>query len=142
MRKTNNNPRALEKACPFVVPESEIREYVQSLRIHDTGRVAARFQIVADLTKNAVAKLEPSALRRIKKLAGEVKHKRYRRIMEAIILSAGRGSRGVSAAHMTAGLAVQMIFRWSPEYFSALNNYRDGLRKRRVNQARKPGDGS
>lgn len=104
---------------PFVVPESEIRQYVESLGIHDTDTVAAGFQIVADLTKDAVARLDPSALRCIKRLVREANSKHYRLVMEAIILSAGQGSRGVNAAHLTASVAVQMIFRWSPEYFSA-----------------------
>ena len=113
---------------PFVVPESQIRDYVENLGIHDVGTVAARFQIVADLTESAIGQLAPSALRRIKRIAAEDRNKHYRRIMEAIIAGIEQGSRGVNAAHLTANIAVQMIFRWSPEYFSALNGYRDVLR--------------
>ena len=120
------------KGHPFVIPESEIRDYVENLGVHDVGSAAARFQLVADLTKNAVDQLDQPALRRIKRLAVEDSNKHYRRIMEAIIAGTGQGSRGVSAAHMTASLAVQMIFRWSPEYFAALNSYRDNLRKRKL----------
>lgn len=116
---------------PFVVPESQIRDYVENLGIHDVGTVAARFQIVADLTESAIGQLAPSALRRIKRIAAEDRNKHYRRIMEAIIVGIEQGSRGINAAHLTANTTVQMIFRWSPEYFSALNGYRDVLRKRK-----------
>lgn len=121
-----------KKAYPFVVPESEIRDYVENLGIHDVGTAAARFQIVADLTKSAVEQLDQPELRRIKRIAAEDSNKQYRRIMEAIIVSVGQGKRGINTAHLTASVAVQMIFRWSPEYFSALNGYRDTLRKRKL----------
>ena len=121
-----------KKGHPFVVSESEIRDYVENLGIHDVGAVAARFQTVADLTKDAVDQLDQVVLQQIRRLAGEDSNKHYRRIMEAIIVSAGQGSRGVNTAHLTASVAVQMIFRWSPEYFSALNGYRDGLRRRKL----------
>lgn len=131
-RRTSSKLLKREKACPFVVPETEIREYVENLGVHDVATVAVRFQIVADLTKNAADKLDPSALRRIKRLVREDNSKHYRRIMEAIIVGAGLGLRGVNAAHLTASVAVQMIFRWSPDYFSALNSYREDLRRRKL----------
>ena len=121
-----------KKGHPLVIAESEIRDYVENLGIHDVSAAAARFQIVADLTKDAVDQLDSSALRRIKGLAGEDSNKHYRRIMEAIIVGVGQGSRGINAAHLTANVAVQMIFRWSPEYFSALNGFRAELRKRKI----------
>jgi len=123
-----------KKGHPFVVPESEIRDYVENLGVHDVGSAAARFQIVADLTKGAVEQLDPSDLRRIKQVAGEDSNRHYRRIMEAIIVGVRQGSRGINAAHLTANIAVQMIFRWSPEYFSALNSYRDDLRRRKLDR--------
>ena len=131
-KTTSSESTKDEKGHPFVVPENEIRDYVENLGVHDIGIVAARFQIVADLTKKAVDQLDQPTLRRIKALADEDGNKHYRRIMEAIIVGTGQGSRGINAAHLTARVAVQMIFRWSPEYFSALNSYREHLRSRKI----------
>ena len=117
-----------KKGHPFIVPENEIRDYVENLGVHDVSAAATRFQIVADLTKGAVERLARSDLQRIKQVANEDSNGRYRRIMETIIVSTGQGSRGINAAHLTANVAVQTIFRWSREYFSALN-YRDALRR-------------
>lgn len=123
-----------KKAHPFVISENEIRDYVESLGIHDVGAAAARFQTVADLTSRSVEQLDQSNLRRIKQVASEDSNKHYRQIMEAIIISVEQGSRGINAAHLTANVAVQMIFRWSPEYFSALNSYREDLRRRELDR--------
>lgn len=123
---------------PLVVSESEIRDYVENLGIHNVSAAAARFQIVADLTQGTIEQLAPSDLLRIKRVANEDSNGRYRRIMEAIIAGVGQGSRGINAAHLTANVAVQMIFRWSPEYFSALNCYGDELRRRKLSLLEQP----
>lgn len=128
MRTRDMSKKARRSRHPLVVPESEIRDYVENLGVHDVSAAAARFQIVADLTQGAIEQLAPSDLRRIKQVANEDSNGRYRRIMETIIVSTGQGSRGINAAHLTANVAVQTIFRWSREYFSALN-YRDALRR-------------
>ena len=122
----------MEKTYPFVVPESDILDYVENLGIHDLGTVAARFQMVAELTKQAVDQLDESDLQRIKRIADEDSNRHYRRIMKAIVAAAEQDARGINAAHLTASLAVQLIFRWSPEYFSALNCYGDELRRRKL----------
>jgi hypothetical protein len=116
------------------------------LGIHDLCEVAARFQAVADLTSGAFEKrrnqLEQADLVLIERIAGEDNNKHYRRLMSAIIAGVGQGPRGINAAHLTASLAVQMTFRWSPEYFSALEGYRDKLRRQSLNQLDQPSSSS
>lgn len=127
---------------PYVVDESEIRGLVGSLDIHYMSTVAARFQIVADLTSGAfeekIDRLDSSDLMLIKRIANEDNSDYYRRIMRAIIASLGRGRQGINAAHLTASLAVLMTFRWSPEYRSALDDYRHRLRRDKLNRLDRP----
>lgn len=113
---------------PYLVLESEILDFVESLGIHDLNAVADRFQAVADLTRSNVEELALSDLLLIKQIAGEDTNKHYRRIMKVIIASIGQGREGISAAHLTASRAVQIAFRWSSEYSAALGAYRDRLR--------------
>lgn len=97
--------------------------------------VAVRFQVVADLTsgslKGRIHRLKPSDLLLIKQIAGESGNEDYRRIMAAIIAAVGQGPRGVNTAHLTASRAVELSFRWTREYFSALDRYRKKLRRLR-----------
>lgn len=116
---------------PYAVPKSDIYDLVGSLSVHDLGRIAARFQRVADLTSAALKEsrdhLEPADLTLIKRIAREWNRKHYRRIMAAIITCVGQGPQGISAALLTVNLAVQLTFRWSPEYRIALDSYRHRL---------------
>lgn len=127
---------------PYVVDESEIRGLVGSLDIHYMSTVAARFQIVADLTSDAfeeeIDRLDSSDLMLIKRIAGEGNSEHYRRIMRAIVASLERGRQGINAAHLTASLAVLMTFRWSLEYRSALDDYRHRLRRDKLNRLDRP----
>ena len=125
----------VKSPSPYAVPESEIRGFVESLGIHDLNAVAVRFQVVADLAsgslKGRIDRLEPSDLLLIKQIAGESGDEDYRRIMAAIIASVGQRPHGVNTAHLTASRAVELAFRWTREYFSALDRYRKKLRRLR-----------
>lgn len=127
---------------PYVVAESEIRGLVGSLDIHYMSTVAARFQIVADLTSGAfeekIDRLDPSDLMLIKRIASEDNSDCYSRIMRAIVAGLEQGRQGINAAHLTASLAVLMTFRWSPEYRSALDDYRHRLRRDKLNRLDRP----
>jgi hypothetical protein len=127
---------------PYVVDESEIRGLVRSLDIRHLSTVAARFQIVADLTSGAfeerIDRLDQSDLMLINRIAAEDNSEYYRRIMRAIIAGVAQGRHGINAAHLTASLAVLMTFRWSPEYRSALDGYRHRLRRDKLNRLDRP----
>ena len=121
---------------PYVLPESEIRDFVESLGIHDLNTVAVRFQVIADLTSGAlkgrIDRVKRSDLRLINQIAGESGGENYRKIMRAIIAGVGQGPDGVNAAHLTASRTVELAFRWTREYFSALDRYRKKIRGRRL----------
>ena len=127
-RASNSVSSERKKAHPYLFPESEILDFVESLRINDLTTVANRFQVVADLTRGSIDELAFSDLLLIKQIADEDANKRFRRIMKAIIASAVRGRGGINAAHLTASRTVQIAFRWSSEYFAGLGAYRDRLR--------------
>ncbi|HSO74690.1 MAG TPA: hypothetical protein VLU47_07620 [Blastocatellia bacterium] len=118
---------------PYVVPESDICDFVESLGIHDLSSAAVRFQVVADLTSGAlkgrVDRLKQSDLRLIEQIADEYDSNAYRKIMTGILDGVSQGPRGVNAAHLTASRAVELAFRWTREYFSALDRYRKRLRR-------------
>ncbi|HSO75935.1 MAG TPA: hypothetical protein VLU47_13960 [Blastocatellia bacterium] len=120
---------------PYVVPENEICDFVESLGIHDLNTTAVRFQVVADITSGAlkgrVNRLKRADLRLIEQIAGEDDANAYRQIMAAIIAGVEQGPHGVNAAHLTASRAVELAFRWTREYFSALDRHRKKLRRMR-----------
>lgn len=117
------------------MPEIVIRRFVGSLTIRGMDAAAARFQIVADVTKleldNRIEQLDQSTVQLIKDLAGESTNKHYLRIMSAILAGVKKGPRGIDAAHRTAGHVVESAFCWTLTYFSALNQYREKLRDMR-----------
>lgn len=122
----------------YVVLEREIREFIGSLSVVDISTVAARFQIVADLTSGAfeerIDRLEESDLALIRRIAGEDNGAHYHRLMTAIIAAVGKDRHSINAAHLTARRVVELAFRCTREYFSALHSYRRNLRLRLIDQ--------
>jgi hypothetical protein len=120
----------------FVVPEGEIRSFVDSLNVLDINTVAARFQVVADLTSDAFEErrdqLRKSDLSLIKQVADEDNDEHYRRIMKSIIAGVEQGRFGINASHLTARRVVELAFRWSRDYFYALHSYRRSLSRLRL----------
>lgn len=120
----------------YVVPESAIREFVQSLGIFDIEEAATRLQAVADATsqilERRIDQLRPADMRLIMRIAAESRTGRYRRIMKAIIASVGQGPEGIKAAHLTANRAVELAFRWTPDYISAFKQFKNKLRENRL----------
>lgn len=135
-----------ERSGPYVVPETAIRDFIGSLSIREIETTAARLQIVADATHreidNQVDRLERSRLQLLRNVAGESTNKHYRRIMRAIIAGGGQGPRGIDAAHLTASYAVELAFRWTSDYFSALKQYRDKLRATTLSAKLEAAEGS
>ena len=130
-KRVSRKPLKGKKLQPYVLPEAEIREFVGSLGVREVSTVAARFQIVADLTSAAFEEnrneLGESELMLIRRLSDEEDSEHYRRIMRAIIIGVGQGRHGINAAHLTASRIIELAFRWTSDYFSALDNYRDKL---------------
>ena len=130
-KRASNVSSKVKKDHPYLVPENEILDFIESLGINDLTAFADRFQVVADLTRGSIEELAPSDLLLIKQVAAEDTNRNYRRIMKAIIASLGSGREGINAAHLTANRTVQIAFRWSSEYSAALGAYRERLRNLR-----------
>jgi hypothetical protein len=133
-RRENKKLNSVQGSSPqkYVVDEREIREFIGSLSVVDISTVAARFQIVADLTSGAfeerIDRLDESDLTLIRRIAAEDNGARYNRLMTAIIDAVGQDRHGINAAHLTARRTVELGFRCTREYFAALNSHRRNLR--------------
>jgi len=121
-----------ETSQRYVVDECEIRDFVGSLRVAEIRSVAARFQVVADVTSGAfeerIDRLEASDLALINRIVTEDNGASYQRLMRAIMAGVGQGQNGINAAHLTASRTVEFAFRCTREYFAALHSYRRNLR--------------
>ena len=119
----------------YVVAETVIREFVESLRIFDIEETAARLQAVADATgrllENPIDQPNAADLRLILRIATESKNRRYQQIMRAIIAGVGQGPDGIRAAHLTASHSVEIAFRWTRDYFLTFREFRERLRESR-----------
>ncbi len=120
----------------YVVPDHEICDFVDSLNVAEISEIAARFQVVADLTSDAFEErrdqLRKPDLALIRQIADEDNDERYRRIMEALIAGVGQGRFGINASHLTARRVVELAFRWTRDYFYALHVYRRSLSRLRL----------
>jgi hypothetical protein len=135
-KKDSIKEKTLQK---YVVDEREIREFIGRLSVVDISTVAARFQIVADLTCGAfeerIDRLDESDLALINRIAGEDNGVLYHRLMTAIIAAVGQDRHGINAAHLTARRTVELAFRCTREYFSALHSYSRDLRLRLIDRS-------
>jgi hypothetical protein len=131
-KRASNNGKKGEYPGGYVVPESAILGFIGGLGILDVETAAARFQVVADLTGNGqIDHLDEPDLLVIRQIAREDHGRRYQRLMGAMTEALGGGRNGINAAHLTANRAVELAFRWTLDYSSALDWYRFKLRGRR-----------
>jgi hypothetical protein len=119
----------------YVVAETTIREFVESLGIFDVEEASARFQAVADATNRLLEDpMDPNSsdIRLILRIAGESKSRRYQQIMRAIISGMENGPAGIKAAHRTAHRIVELAFTWTPDYALTFKQFTEGLQKGRA----------
>ena len=125
-----------------VASEGEIHDFIRSQGVGDLESFAARMQVVVDVTSASIeqeaSEIDESNLRFIKQVASESKDKGYQQVIGAIIAAIEQGGEGIKSAHKTAAIAVDEVFIWTPEYFSALKQYGNKLRevRRRANSRR------
>ncbi len=114
----------------YLIPESEIRKFIERLQINEINTVASRLQAVADLTSRSTdGRLATSCVQRIKRTARESKNKQYQKLMQAIISAVEQGPAGIHAANQTANRAVEIAFNWTYEYMVAFGQYKKSLRQ-------------
>jgi chemotaxis regulatin CheY-phosphate phosphatase CheZ len=131
-KKANNESlrKSLEK---YVVAETAMRDFIESLSIKDIDAAAARLQAIVDVTSEVIKKpidhIATSDLQLIKRLTNESRNKYYKQIIQAVVAALEQGPQGVRAVHQTAARCVELAFRWTLEYFAAFDLYRDKLRE-------------
>lgn len=124
-----------------LVSEAELHEYIRTLHIPDWESFAASMQVVVDVTgaliENETDEIDDSALQLIEQVSRESEDKSYRQIMETIAAAIEQGGEGIRSAYKTAAVAVDMVFIWTPEYFSSLKQYARKLRRMRMSSRKK-----
>lgn len=142
VRRTGSDSPRKKDDCRYVVPEISIRDFVGSLDILDITTHAARFQAIAELTSNAFENktdsLDQSGLRLIEQIANEDDSEQFRLIMKAIRGGVREGRYGINSAHLTASRVVELAFRWTREYFSALRAFKQELSGQRLRLVKRP----
>lgn len=140
-KKESRKEEASRETVPqkYVVDEREIRDFIVSLSVVDISTIAARFQIVADLTSGAfeerIDQLDESDLMLIKRIGREEFGPQYQRLMTAIIAAVAYERQGINAAHLTARRTVELAFRCTRDYFAALHDYSRNLRRTLIDRS-------
>ncbi len=114
----------------YLVPETEIRKFIEKLPVNQINVMAGRMQVVSDVTGSPIGgELNESDLQLIEKVAKESSNKRYQSIMGSILTALRQGPAGIIAANQTARRAVEIAFSWTYKYLFAFNQYKASLRE-------------
>src|ERR1044071_6918153 len=116
----------------YVFPESDIRALFEETRHDQIDTVAARMQVVVDVTdKAAGGKLAGADLQYLKQVAAEDPRQYHQRLMQALLQAVAAGKAGLAAARQTAARLVEMYFLFSRERYLGLKMYEARLRRSR-----------
>jgi len=116
----------------YVLPKSEIHTLFEQTRHDQIDAVAARMQMVVDVTGKSVDdKLADDDLQLLQRVAVENLRPDHRRLMRAILRAVIDGLEGIEAARRTAACLVEMYFLFSRERYLGLKMYEVRLRRSR-----------
>jgi hypothetical protein len=116
----------------YVLPEPDIHTLFDNTRHDQIEAVAARMQVVADVTGKSVdSKLGEADLQHLKQIATENLRPDHQRLMQAILRAVEDGPEGIEAARRTAACLVEMYFLFSRERYLGLKLYEVRLRRSR-----------
>lgn len=114
----------------FVTPRDEIAKMIETLTLDKVDIVAARLQAVVNiLGRSSDSPIDEKGLQLLRQIARESRGRRYQSVMKAIVEAAESDPFGKSAAYRTATFALELAFRWTPEYFDARSQYLKRLRR-------------
>ena len=117
----------------YVLPEQEIRVLFEETRHDQIDIVAARMQVIVDVTdKAAGGKLAGADLQYLKQVAAEDPRPDHQRLMQAILQAVAGGKAGLAAARQTAAHLVERYFLFSRERYLGLKMYEARLRRSRL----------
>jgi hypothetical protein len=136
--KNTKRRKSLPSAEPrypnaYVLPEQEIRALFEETRHDQIDTVAARMQVIVDVTdKSAGGKLAQADLQYLKQVAAEDSHPDHQRLMQALLQAVAGGKAGLAAARQTAAHLVERYFLFSRERYLGLKMYEARLRRSRL----------
>ena len=136
--KNTKRRKSLPSAEPrypdtYVLPEQDIRALFEETRHDQIDTVAARMQVVVDVTdKSAGGKLAKDDLQYLKQVAAEDSRPDHQRLMQALLQAVAAGKAGLAAARQTAAHLVEMYFLFSRERYLGLKMYEARLRRSRL----------
>ena len=123
----------LQYPSGYVFPESDIRVLFEETRHDQIDTVAARMQLVVDVTdKVAGGKLAAADLQFLKQVATEDPSPDQQRLMQALLQAVANGKAGLAAARQTAAYLVERYFLFSRERYLGLKMYEARLRRSRL----------
>jgi len=136
--KNTKRRKSLPSAEPrypdtYVLPEQDIRALFEETRHDQIDSVAARMQVVVDVTdKAAGGKLAAVDFQYLKQVATEDPRPDHQRLMQALLQAVAAGKQGLAAARQTAARLVEMYFLFSRERYLGLKMYEARLRRSRL----------
>ena len=130
----------LEDVCvPCLIPESEIRAFVENLRLREAQAVVTRLVLVAFAASELMqtrsqGKSDEALLLLIKQVAREDNNKRYRHMMDEIVASLGSNKegeewlKGFGSVCMTIGRAMEYAGQLLPDHEAVIRMYEKRLK--------------
>jgi hypothetical protein len=116
----------------YILPEPDLHTLFENTRHDQIEAVAARLQLVADLTGKSVrGRLAEADLQHLKQIASENLPPDHQPLMRAILRAVADGPQGLEAAHRTAAFLVERYFVFSRERYLGLKMYEVRLRRSR-----------
>jgi hypothetical protein len=131
----------LEDVCvPCLIPESEIRAFLENLRLREAQAVVARLWMVALaasalLLSRSQGQSDEALLVLIKQVAREDNNKRYRHMMDAIVASLSSNKEGdewlkeFGSVCMTLARAIEYAAQLLPDHGAAIQMYEERLKE-------------
>ena len=131
----------LEDVCvPCLIPESEIRAFLENLRLREAQAVVARLWMVALaasalLQSRSQGQSGEALLLLIKRVAREDNNKRYRHMMDEIVASLGSNKEGeewlkeFGSVCMTLARAIEYASQLLPDYEAVFRMYEERLKE-------------
>jgi len=120
-----------------LIPDDELRRFVDGLRVGEVHAIATRLLIVAiaavELMQDRTeGRFDDANLRLIRRVAGEGRNRRYRRLMRRVVVPLDGGREGFNLIYLTAARALSMIYQSLPEYDTVRQLYEADVKQIRA----------
>lgn len=128
------NPHSDEENSPscYLLPETEIRDFVEDLRFRKSHQVtlrliAAALAIIESMQNRIDGRSNRANLLLVRQMAREENNKRYRQLMEAVASAIEPGRERFDSAYLTVARALEYVYESLPQYSKARRFYAERL---------------